>query len=243
MSKGGDYTYTYTFGDLTITACFKLTKGSWAKTSINFLKVNGEKATNLTFKNRNKDGIEEEITFSWKGTTYYLTWISVLGKWMFSTERSMAPGNSNGDSNAGNKTVCPVPGTGSSGQFGKLFEGEGRRPTTDDPIKWRRYEITAVKYDGVVHDHPRIQITFNTKGHLIDKTSSDKSKKVIAINTATLAKIDLYGVNHWAWPGGNGSIQGFYVWPVDKEDQWAGKKDEVMKFFAPGTTVEVGEVE
>eukprot|EP00028_Trichosphaerium_sp_Am-I-7-wt_P010412 CAMPEP_0168522706 /NCGR_PEP_ID=MMETSP0405-20121227/9503_1 /TAXON_ID=498012 /ORGANISM="Trichosphaerium sp, Strain Am-I-7 wt" /LENGTH=355 /DNA_ID=CAMNT_0008544351 /DNA_START=26 /DNA_END=1093 /DNA_ORIENTATION=+ len=107
---------------------------------------------------------------------------------------------------------------------------------------WRRYPITAVKYDGVVHDHPRIQITFDTTGHSIDKTGSDPSKKVLVINRNTNARMFVYGVNHWGWPSGN-TIQGFYLWPVDKLEEWtSAKSTEVLNFFAPGTTVEVVEV-
>mmetsp|Transcript_20634 Transcript_20634/g.22918 ORF Transcript_20634/g.22918 Transcript_20634/m.22918 type:complete len:292 (+) Transcript_20634:67-942(+) len=117
------------------------------------------------------------------------------------------------------------------------------RYATDSP-KWRRYKITSVSYDGVVHDHPRIQIHFDTKGHVIDKTRSAEGKKVIALCIETNCKMQVYGVNHWAWPGSNGTIQGLYVWPVDKEPEWtSAKSTEVLNFFAPGRTIEIGEVE
>ena len=40
-----------------------------------------------------------------------------------------------------------------------------RADPTDTP-KWRRYKIISLRYEGAVHDHPRVEIKFDEAGTL-----------------------------------------------------------------------------
>jgi len=98
--------------------------------------------------------------------------------------------------------------------------------------KERIYHVSgAPVFEGVQHGHPRVHIPTDNN----DPSSHVGHTSII--NLDTNESVEIYGVNHWQWPGDHH----LYVWPAVNDEEFHKQNlgEKIKKVVTQGSTIKV----